>query len=408
MQTINNKLYLGGVSAEELIEDYKSPLYVYEENTISERFQTLHDAIPYPHKRILFAIKSNPNLSVAKLLQSKNCGVDTVSPGEIELAIRAGFKAEDIVFTGNNMTDEEMDFAVQKNVLLNIDSLFRLEKFGKKYPGKAVCIRVNPNVVAGHHEHVITAGPKSKFGINYDQINQAKEIIQKYNLNLIGVHSHIGSGILDPEKFLLAMEVTLDIAKQFDSLEFVDFGGGIGVPYKPEEKAIDLKEFGKKISDYFESFCEEYGKKLTLIIEPGRFLVAESGFLLTTVNTLKNNGDRKFAGTDSGFNQLIRPTMYGSYHPIYNASNMDGEKELVDVCGNICESGDLFAREREIPKISDGDILAISHAGAYGFAMASSYNSRPLPAEVAVKDGKSKLVRKRQTIEDLLSAYNIK
>lgn len=407
MQSINNKLHLGGISAEELIQKFGSPLYVYEENTISKRFKTLHDAIPYPHKQILYAIKSNPNPSIAKLLQTKQCGIDAVSTGEIELALYAGFNAKDILFTGNNMTDKEMDFAMEKKVLLNIDSLSRLETFGKKYPGKKVCIRVNPQIIAGHHEHVITAGPKSKFGINHDQIDETKAILEKYNLNLVGVHSHIGSGILDPEKFLLAMEVTLKIAKQFNSLEFVDFGGGIGVPYKPEEKAIDLKDFGNKVSNYFKNFCKEYGKELTIVIEPGRFLVAESGFLLTQVNTIKKNGDRKFAGTDSGFNQLLRPSMYGSYHPIYNTSNMDGEKELIDICGNICESGDLFARDRELPQINEGDILAISHAGAYGFSMASSYNFRPLPAEVMVKDKKAKLVRKRQTVEELLKAYEV-
>ena len=407
MEIIANKLYLGEVSTDKLIEDYGSPLYVYEEDIILERFKKLHDAISYRHKRILYAIKANPNLAIAKLLQSQNCGIDAVSPGEIDLALYAGFKAEDIIFTGNNMTDAEMDFAVQKNVLLNIDSLSRLEKFGKKYSGKTICIRVNPNVVADIHEHVITAGPKSKFGINYNQISEVKTILEKYNLNLIGVHSHIGSGILDPEKFLLAMEVTLNIAKEFTSLEFIDFGGGIGVPYKPEEKAINVKEFGEKISNYFEKFCEEYGKPLTLIIEPGRFLVAESGFLLTKVNTIKQNEKRKFVGTDSGFNQLIRPTMYGSYHPIYNASNCEDKKEIVDICGNVCESGDLFARNREISKIKEGHVLAISHAGAYGFSMASTYNFRPLPAEVMVKKGKSKLIRKRQSIADLLESYNI-
>ncbi len=408
MQTIQNKLYLGGISAEKLIEDYGSPLYVYEEETILDKFQTLHDCITYPHKRILYAIKTNPNLAIAKLLQSKKCGIDAVSPGEILLALHAGFSAEDILFTGNNMTDAEMDFAVKEKVLLNIDSLSRLEKFGKKYPNKSVCIRVNPNIVTQVHQHVITAGPKTKFGINHDQIEEVKKIVDQYNLNLIGVHSHIGSGILDPEKFLLAMEVTCEIAKKFDSLEFVDFGGGIGIAYKPEEKNIDLAEFGQKVSQYFEKFCQQYGKKLTLIIEPGRFLVGESGYLLTKVNTIKYNGARKFAGTDSGFNHLIRPTMYGSYHPTYNASNMQGEIEKVDICGNICESGDLFARDREIPKIKEDDIVAISHSGAYGFAMASNYNLRPFPAEVIVQGGKAKLARKRQSINDLLASYGVR
>lgn len=402
MQIKNNQLILGGIPTEELIQKFQSPLYIYEKEVILERFQKLHDSITVPQKKILYAIKANSNLEIAKIFKEKQCGIDAVSPGEIALALKAGFNAKDILFTGNNMTDSEMEYAVEKGVLLNIGSLSRLEKFGQKFPNREICIRINPDVEANIHKHVITAGPQSKFGINYNQTQATKEILEKYQLKLIGIHSHIGSGILESEKFLLAMRITLDVAKHFKNLEFIDFGGGLGIPYKPTEKALDLDNFGKEISGYFNEFCKEYGNALTLILEPGRFFVAESGFLLTEVNTIKYNKNRKFAGTDSGFNHLIRPAMYSAYHPIYNASNLNGKKEILDICGNLCESGDLFARDREINEIREGDILAIAHAGAYGFSMASNYNTRPLPAEIMVADGKATIIRQRQTIEDII------
>jgi len=389
---------------ERIAEEFGTPVYVYGERYIQRQLRLLVESITYQPKKILYAVKANFNPYILEIFKKAGVGIDAVSPGEIALALKVGFSPKDILFTGNNITDEEMDFAVEKGVLLNIDSLSRLEKFGKKYPRYNVCVRINPDVGAGHHDHCITGGPKSKFGIWYSEVEEIKRIAESHQLKIIGIHQHIGSQILEVEKFLIAMEVLLRVAPSFPDLEFIDFGGGLGVPYRPKENLLAIKELGQKMSEGFSDFCRKYGRKLTLVIEPGRYLVAESAFLLTRVNTVKRNPDgRVFVGVDSGFNHLIRPAMYGSFHPITNISNLDGKKEKVDVVGNLCESGDKFAEDREIRQAREGDLILIGVAGAYGYSMSSNYNLRPRLTEVLVKtDGTLQLIRKRETIEEII------
>jgi len=394
---------------ERVAEKFGTPIFIYDEEKIRSQAGRLWMSFGrYQPVKILYAVKANSNPYLLKFLKGEGIWVDAVSPGEIALALKVGFSSKNILFTGNNITDEEMVFAMEREILLNIDSLSRLEKFGKKYRGAEVCVRINPDVGAGHHDHCITGGPKSKFGIWYSEVDKIKEIAGRYDLKIIGLHQHIGSQILDPDKFLMAMNVLLRVAKNFQGLEFLDFGGGLGVPYKPEEKPLDLIELGKKFCERFSEFCRKYGKRLTLIIEPGRYLVAEAGYLLTRVNTIKKNPDgREFVGVDSGFNHLIRPAMYGSYHQIVNLSNPYGKKEKVDIVGNLCESGDKFAEQREINQVREGDLLVIKNAGAYGFCMASWYNSRPRPAEVLVRSDRIELIRQRETIRDLIRGTKI-
>jgi diaminopimelate decarboxylase len=389
---------------EEIARKFGTPVYVYEEKVMRRQVKSLIRSIGYEPRKIFYAIKANSNPHILKILREEGVGIDAVSPGEIALALRAGFPPWKILFTGNNITDEEMDFAEEKGVILNIESLPRLEKFGKKYPGRTINVRINPDVGAGHHDHCITGGPESKFGIWYSETAEIKRIADNYGLEIMGIHQHIGSQILEVEKFLTAMEVLLRVALNFPDLRLVDFGGGLGVPYRPEESPLDIKKLGQKMSDYFGDFCKKYGRPLTLVIEPGRYLVAEAGYLLTRVNTVKRNPDgRVFVGVESGFNHLIRPAMYGSYHPIFNISNLDGEKEKVDVVGNLCESGDKFAVGREINRAREGHLISIEVAGAYGFSMSSNYNLRPKPAEVLVKaNGNLQLIRKRETIEKII------
>jgi diaminopimelate decarboxylase len=394
---------IGKFTASQLIEKFGSPLYVYDANTIKERFKQLKESISViKNTKILYACKANSNVEIIKVLTEQGAGIDVVSPGEIYSASLAGCKSQDILFTGNNMSNWELDYAVAQGVLLNVGDLSALERFGKKYPNSDVCIRINPDVGGGHHEHVITGGPESKFGIYFTDVKLALEIAEKYNLKIKGIHQHIGSNILEEKTFLKAIDVLLKSAKDFPHLEFIDFGGGLGIPYKPEDKSLNLNELNKKVAENFKNFCEEYGKDVEFWLEPGRFLVGESGYLLTTVNTIKTNPGYKYVGTDSGFNHLVRPTMYGSYHEIINTSNLDGEKEKVTVCGNICESGDIFARDREISRIQEGDILAILNSGAYGYSMASNYNTRPLPAEVLIDGDEVRLIRRRENFEELL------
>lgn len=408
MQTKNNKLYIGGISAEKLVKDFGSPLYVYDEALIRQRFSQLKKCFSWKKVDVHFACKANTNIRIMEILQEEGAFIDAVSPGEVHLALEAGFPSSKILFTGSNSTDEDMLFCIKNKVLVNIDSLSQLERYGRLNPISKVYVRINPDVGAGHHGHCITGGQESKFGIYYNKIKEIKKIAEKYKLTIIGLHSHIGSGILNVDDFLLAVRVTLEAAANFSGLEFVDFGGGIGVPYRPDEKAVDLASFGREVSSLFSSFCRKYGKNLTLKIEPGRFLVCEAGYLLCTVNTLKETPAHRFAGVDTGFNHLVRPTMYGSYHQIVNASNVNGKKEKIAIAGNLCESGDVFTRDedgivdREISKISEGDVIAILNAGAYGFSMSSNYNSRLLPAEVLVDNGKARIIRERQSFEDLI------
>ena len=384
-------------------KQFGTPVYVYEEDKIRNQLLSLRKNIRYDPKTILYAVKANSNPHILDIIKGPGVGIDAVSPGEVSLALMAGFLPSSILFTGNNITDEEMDFVAERGVLLNIDSLSRLEKFGKKYPGSNVSVRINPDVGAGHHDHCITGGPKSKFGIWYSQVDEINRTAKEYRLKIIGIHEHIGSQILEVDKFLAAMDVLLKVAPSFPSLQFIDFGGGLGVPYRPEEDPLPIKKLGQRMSERFTEFCGRYGRPLTLVIEPGRYLVAEAGFLLTKVNTVKRNPDgRVFVGVDSGFNHLVRPAMYGSFHPITNISNLNGEKEKVDIVGNLCESGDKFAEDRDLRQAREGDLILIGVAGAYGYSMSSNYNLRPRPPEVLVKPGGIlQLIRERETIEKI-------
>ncbi|MCK4803323.1 MAG: diaminopimelate decarboxylase [Spirochaetes bacterium] len=410
MDIRNDGLYFGDVSAEDLIKEFESPLYVYEEDTIRARARELKNAITYDNKEIKFACKANTNIEIMKVLKEEGMGIDAVSPGEIFAALKAGFEKDHILFTTNNVLWDEIEYAVSNDIMANLDSLSQLKMFGREFPGRDICIRINPNVGAGHHNHVITGGPDSKFGINYTRVDDIKEITRKSGLRIKGIHQHIGSGILDPEIFIKAMGVLLDTAKNFEGLSFIDFGGGIGVPYQENEGRMDIRVLGKKIADEFENFCGRYGRELKLVIEPGRYLVAESGFLLGTVASVKEGEKHRFIGINTGFNHLVRPAMYGSYHQILHAGKPYGARESQVIAGNLCESGDTFTRDeegivdRDLPHFKEGDIVCICNAGAYGYSMASYYNSRPRPAEVLVKGSRARLIRRRETFEDIFKS----
>lgn len=407
MDTQDNRLVIGGVPCGELISQYGSPLYVYDASVIKERYRELASCIDYSRVKIRYACKANSNIAIMRILREMGAGLDAVSPGEIYLGLRAGFTPEDILFTGSNMSTDDMSYALENGVEVNIGSLHQIDMYGEIAPDTDIAVRINPDVGAGHHNHCITGGPESKFGIYFDRVDDIVEKASVYNLQIRGVHSHIGSGILDPETFLAAMNVLLKTARRFKDLEYIDFGGGIGIPYRCEEKSIPLDVLGERIGSLFRKFADEYGKNIALELEPGRYLVGESGYLLMSVTDRKDTPAHTFIGTDSGFNHMIRPMAYGSYHRIVNASRMDGDEESVAVGGNLCESGDVFTRNEEgieeqmLTHPECGDILAVMNAGAYGFSMASNYNSRLLPAEVLAENGTHRVIRKRQDIEDL-------
>jgi diaminopimelate decarboxylase len=412
METRDNKLCFGPFSAEELCSEYGTPLYVYEEKIIRRQYRQLADNFTYPKFRVHYAVKANYNPTILKILLEEGCGVDTVSDFEVRLCLELGFAPENIIFTGDNTNDKEMRYVLEQNVLVNVGSLSQLERLGKIKRGSRVSVRINPDVGAGHHNHCITGGPHTKFGIYHNLLDEIKSIVAKYDLKLVGIHSHIGTGIFDASKFSEAMDITLGVARQVKGLEFVDFGGGIGIPYRETQKAIDLVAFGKGVSEHFARFCKEYGSELELKIEPGRFLVCQASTLLAEVTTLKKTPAHQFVGCDTGFNHLIRPMAYGSYHRIVNASRVEGEKQAIVLAGNICESGDMFTQnedgpeDREVTRLQEGDIVAILDTGAYGMSMSMQYNMRQRPPEVLItKEDTKTIIRKRESYEDILKNY---
>lgn len=403
-------LFIDGVSSLEIARLYDTPLYVYSENMIRRRYRELRKALNlyYPRSRILYAAKANTSLSVLKLLREEGAELDAISPGEVYLALEAGFKPEQILFTGTSVGYEELLFLLEKGVRINLDSESQLDRLiGIEVP-EMVSVRVNPEIGAGHHEHVITAGPDAKFGLwDIDAVKVFKKA-KRAGVKRFGIQMHIGSGVLDVEHYLHAVKRLIEVAKHAQDeagvdFDFIDFGGGIGVPYRPEEKAVDLDVFIKRLIDYAKEQLHIHNLgEPEIWLEPGRYLVAESGILLTRVTTLKKTPHRSFLGVDAGFNTLVRPAMYGSYHPILSASSLNTPPEIYDVYGPLCESGDMFARERSLPRVSEGALLAILNVGAYGFSMSSQYNSRPRPAEVMVKDGLTRLIREKERIQDLI------
>jgi len=404
-------LHVEGVSALRLAEESDTPLYVISETRIRENFNHLEDALRqhYEKVRVYYAAKANTSLSVLRILKSEGAYVDAVSPGEVYLALQAGFPPERLLFTGTSVRNDELRFLLDRKIDVNIDSLSQLRRLLKIATPEFLSVRVNPEFGAGHHEHVITAGKESKFGIWENDVAKAYEMTKSAGVERFGIHMHIGSGILEVEPVLIAARKLLEIAASVHKrvgidFEFIDLGGGLGVPYKPDDTELDLDLYAEKVLGLFKDRIDEYGLgDPYFCVEPGRYIVCDACILLTRVNTVKATAHKKFVGVDAGFNTLIRPAMYGSYHPIAFASDLDAPREEVyDVVGPICESGDLLARDRKLPKIQEGDLLAILNAGAYGYSMSSQYNSRPRCAEVLVKDGNYCVIRERESFEDLL------
>ena len=381
---------------------YGSPVYVYDANKISAQYERLTKAFAaVPSLRINYAMKALSNVSVLKLMRKLGAGLDTVSIQEVKLGLHAGFAPEQIIFTPNGVSMEEIEEAASLGVQLNIDNLSILEQFGSKHPQVPVCIRINPHVMAGGNSKISVGHIDSKFGISIHQIPHILRIVENTKMHINGIHMHTGSDILDIDVFLYAAEILFDAAKHFRELKFIDFGSGFKVPYKEGDIQTDIEELGEKLSQRFLEFCKLYGRDLTLAFEPGKFLVSEAGFFLVKVNVVKQTTSTVFAQIDSGFNHLIRPMFYGATHFIENISNPEGKKRFYSVVGYICET-DTFASNRQIAEISEGNILCFRNAGAYCYTMASNYNSRPRPAEVLWIDGQAKLIRKAETLEDLL------
>ncbi|WP_378187125.1 diaminopimelate decarboxylase [Aquimarina sp. W85] len=386
----------------EIAEQFGNPVYVYDSAKIAEQYDRLANAFnKVKQVKFNYAVKALSNVSILKLMKSFGAGLDTVSIQEVRLGLHAGFAPENIIYTPNGVSLEEIESVSKMGVQINIDNLSILEQFGTKYPKTPVCIRINPHVMAGGNSNISVGHIDSKFGISVHQIPHVLRIVENTGMHVNGVHMHTGSDILDIEVFLYASQILFDTAKHFKDLDFIDFGSGFKVPYKPNDIETNIEELGQKLTKRFNAFCKEYGKDLTLGFEPGKFLVSEAGYFLTKVNVVKQTTSTVFAGVDSGFNHLIRPMLYNSHHEIINISNPNGKERFYSVVGYICET-DTFATNRRISEINEGDILAVKNAGAYCFTMSSNYNSRYRPAEVLWHNNSAHLIRKREVFDDLL------
>lgn len=403
MQLSDQRYTIQGVDPLQLCQQYGTALYVYDGGTIRRKVQELKEAFSGVSLKIKYACKANTNLSILRLLREEGVELDVVSTGELAMGQRAGFNQNQVTFTPSGVPFGEVKEAIEAGVLVNIDSLPLLEWFGQTYGSSKPClIRLKPNVAAGGNAKIMTAHADSKFGISVLLLDQILEIVNKYGIKVIGLHQHTGSDIKDAEPFLQVAAILFEAALKFPDLQIIDLGGGFKVSYKPNDEVMDMESLGKQITKGFQDFCQQYGRELELWFEPGKFLVSECGFLLVEATVLKEDPARTFVHVDSGLNHLIRPMMYGSYHHILNISNPTGAEQLYTIVGYICET-DTFATDRPLSEVRKGDILAFQNAGAYGYTMSSNYNARFRPAEILIDKGEAKLVRRRETLEDLLA-----
>jgi diaminopimelate decarboxylase len=382
--------------------EFGTPVYVYHAEKITQQYQQLKQAFSNTNVRIFYACKALTNINILKHIKNIGCDVDCSSINEVKLALYAGFDAQRILYTSNGIAFTEIEEAQRLGVHINIDSLSNLQKFGERF-GHAypVGIRIRPDIMAGGNLKISTGHNKSKFGIPFNQLQEIIALKNKYNLHIRTLHIHTGSEIKDVEVFAKGIEVLFDITKHFDELEVIDLGGGFKVPYMQTDTGTNMQQLGEKVAEEFAAFEKQTGKKVQVWFEPGKYMVSEAGYFITTVNVLKQSGDINFAGVDSGLNHLIRPMFYNAYHVIENISNPAGAIKKYTITGNICET-DTFAEDRELNEIREGDLLVFKNAGAYGFEMASNYNSRYKPAEVLVVENIPHIIRKRDEWNDLL------
>jgi diaminopimelate decarboxylase len=393
--------FSGGVDALSLVQKYEAPLYVYDCEIIKKQYEKLYSAFDVPKLQLNYACKALNNINILKYFKTLGSGLDTVSVQEVQLGLKAGFEPQEIMYTPNCVGLDEIEQSMSYGVKINIDNLSILEQYGTLYPDYPVCVRINPHIMAGGNSKISVGHVDSKFGISFHQVPHIVRIAKATKMKIEGLHMHTGSDIVDADVFLQGAEILFEIADQFSDLKFLDFGSGFKVPYKDDSIQTDIKDLGKKISKRFNNYIKKSGKDLTLIFEPGKYLVSEAGFFMVRCNVVKQTTSTVFAGVDSGLNHLIRPMFYDAYHKIINLSKTNGRERIYTVVGYICET-DTFGVNRRMHEITEGDILAFYNAGAYCFTMSSNYNSRYRPAEVLIANGKDHLITRRETIEDLL------
>ena len=402
--------FFEGNNPEELVREYGSPLYVYNERILRDRMRAVSKLITkYPYTAN-YSMKANSNLTILKIALSEGVNCDALSEGEIRLLEKAGFHYDKIFFVPNNVSDEELKYAVDRGIMVSLDSLSQLERYGRINPGSKCALRINPGVGAGHHKKVVTAGKDTKFGISLDKIDDAMEIAKRYNLTVCGINQHVGSLFMEPDPYVKASENILKIARNIPGLEFIDLGGGMGIPYHKldGEEGFDMTALHDALEPVLDDFVKDYGYAPLFKSEPGRYPVAECSVILGRVYATKSHAGVNYAGTDIGMNVLARPTLYDSWHDVEILRDgkplTNGERENVTICGNICESGDKITDNRELPVIKEEDLVCVLDTGAYGYSMSYTYNTRRRPAEILISEnGQVRLIRRRETFEDLMS-----
>ena len=402
MELNNGRYEIGGIPVDDLCKIAGAPVYVYDTDIMARQVRRLRDAFAGIPLRIMYACKALSNISVLRVMKGLGTGLDTVSLQEVELGLHAGYSPDEILYTPNMVSFEELRTAVNLGVHINIDTISVLERFGHEFGSRVpVCVRVNPHIMAGGNERISTGHIDSKFGISIHQMRHVQRIVATHGIHVNGLHMHTGSDIVDAEVFLQGAEILFETAAMFPELTFVDFGSGFKVPYKPDDISTDIEELGAKLSARIVEFNASRSTPIEVWFEPGKFLVSESGTFLTRVNVIKQTTATVFAGIDSGLNHLIRPMLYNAYHHIINVSNPTGTPRIYTVVGYICET-DTFGWDRKLHEVREGDTLAFLNAGAYGYMMSSNYNSRYRPAEILVHNGTAQLIRRRETMDDLL------
>lgn len=417
MEYRNQVLHIGNLSTEALASRFGTPLYIYDAAVLRRQMRNLQEAFANLPFRPFYAMKANGNLSILRMLREHGFGCDSVSPGEIHLATRAGFTPDSIWFTCSNVSDDDLRAIPDPRIVVNVNSLSEIDRCLALDLRNPIALRVNPDIGAGHHADVITAGGGVKFGIDVAEIDTARMLVEDSGRHVVGLHAHIGSGVTDPAPLLEAARRLLELAPSFRNLQWLNFGGGLGTPYVPGDLAFPIAEYGAELTRISAAMLR--ARNLTAILEPGRYLVAQSGTLLARATARRVSAGVEWVGVDTGFNHLVRPSKYSAYHHILNASRGTAsslrensgpgdEREELVVAGNLCESGDVFTRTggnvatRTLDRVRVGDLLAFCDTGAYGFSMASHYNARLLPAEILVDGDEALLIRERQTLDDLV------
>jgi len=401
-ECIGNVMLFGGVPVTEIADEFGTPVYATDEKRLRENYRNVFGAFSkHMDTQVHYACKANSNLAILKILESEGSGIDAVSLGEVMTCLKAGFTPDRILYTGVNVSNEELKAVTDLGVMINIDSVSELERLAKINKTLPVSFRITPGVGSGHSAKVITGAKGSKFGVPEKEVVGAYLRAKELGFDPKGIHVHIGSGGQSVEPFLEATEVLIEKTNQLKErgidLEFIDIGGGIGVPYHPNEPEMDVDDLGRSIT---EMILEETDVR-RVVLEPGRYIVCDTTVLLTRCVDVKDAGVKRYIGVDAGFNTLIRPAMYDSYHHVA-IGNKFGKActAKYDVVGPICESCDYLAHDRALPDPKEGDLVVVYDAGAYGFSMSSNYNSRPLCREVLVNEGRAELIRDSECIEE--------